>query len=324
MPEMSNQSLLDTLTERERDIARLIAEGLSNHEIAQELVLTHGTVKWYCGQIYNKLGVNTRPQAIQSLQTLRLLEKPAVSDSLSGRVRLPTPLTPLIGRQRELAAAHHLLQTTRLLTLTGPGGTGKTRLALAVAAESAGEFADGVSFVDLAPVTDASRVVKAIGYVLGVMGNANEALLDTLKHALAGQEHLLVIDNFEQVIAAAPILPQLLANAPRVKVLTTSREALRVSGEQEYAVPPLTLPVIEGSSVEDVQQSEAISLFMQRVKMVLPDFQITDENAPSIVQICTRLDGLPLAIELAAARGKLLSPQALLARLDSSLNTLTR
>src|SRR5258708_8673687 len=187
MPEMSNQSLLDTLTERERDIARLIAEGWSNHEIAQQLVLTHGTVKWYCGQIYSKLGVNSRAQAVKSLSTLLLLENPTASSPASGSVRLPTPVTPFIGRQREIAAIRHLLQTNRLLTLTGPGGTGKTRLALAVAGEAASAFADGVSFVDLAPVTDASLVAKAIAQELGVMENAHEALLGTLKRALAGQ-----------------------------------------------------------------------------------------------------------------------------------------
>jgi predicted ATPase len=304
------------------DIARLIVDGLSNREIAQELVLTYGTVKWYCGQIYSKLGVSTRIQAIQSLQTLHFLEKPASSSPPSSKIHLPTPLTYLVGRQREIIATRHLLQTNRLLTLTGTGGTGKTRLALAVAEAMTHEFADGVSFVDLAPVKDASLLVKAIARALGVKENINEALLDTVTRVLAGQEHLLVVDNFEHVIAGAPIIPQLLTSAPRLKILATSREALRVSGEQEYAVPPLALPVIEASSAEEIQQSEAISLFIQRVRMVLPDFQITNENAAQIAQICTRLDGLPLAIELAAARCKLLSPQAMLARLDSRLNTL--
>src|SRR5690242_3252167 len=145
---MSAQSPMDTLTERELDIARLIAGGLSNNQIAEELVLTHGTVKWYCGQIYSKLGVASRSEAVKALSALRTLEKRAPSSPSSGRVRLPTPMTQLIGRRREIATVRHLLRTTRLVTLTGPGGTGKTRLALAVAGEIASEFADGVSFVD--------------------------------------------------------------------------------------------------------------------------------------------------------------------------------
>jgi predicted ATPase/DNA-binding CsgD family transcriptional regulator len=320
---MAHQPRLDSLTEREREIARLIAAGLSNHEIAEKLVLTHGTVKWYCGQIYSKLGVNTRAHAVKLLNALHPLEKSTAKRPPSRNVQLPTPLTPLIGRQQEIAAISHLLQTNRLLTLTGPGGTGKTRLAIAVAGEVAGEFSDGVSFVDLAPLADASWVVKAIGHGLGVIDNPQEPTVETLKRALAEQEHLLLIDNFEHVIDSAPIIPQLLASAPRVKILATSREALRVSGEQEYVVPALTLPSTEGSSLEDIQQSEAVSLFVQRVRMVLPDFQLTDDNASSIALICTRLDGLALAIELAAARCKLLPPQVMAGRLDSPLNILT-
>ena len=320
---MSYQPPLDALTERELDIARLIADGLSNHEIAQQLVLTHGTVKWYCGQIYSKLGVNSRAQAIKSLKTLSLSDNPTVRrPPSSGIVRLPTPLTPLIGRQREIAAIHRLLQTNRLLTLTGPGGTGKTRLALAVAGEAASEFADGISFVNLASLSDAALVVKTITHALGIMENPNEPALETLKRALAEQEHLLLIDNFEQVIEGSSVIPQLLESAPLVKILVTSREALRVSGEQEYAVPPMALPILEGSSIVEIEQSEAVTLFQQRATMIRPDFLLTEDNIPVVAEICVRLDGLPLAIELAAARCKLLTPQAMLARLSSRLNTL--
>lgn len=321
---MSYRPPLDALTERELDIARLIADGLSNHEIAQQLVLTHGTVKWYCGQIYSKLGVNSRAQAIKSLETLSLSDNLTVRrPPSSGVVRLPTPLTPLIGRQREIAAIHRLLQTNRLLTLTGPGGTGKTRLALAAAGEAASEFADGISFVSLASLSDAALVVKTITHALGIMENPNEPALETLKRALAEQEHLLLIDNFEHVIEGSSVIPQLLESAAQVKILVTSREALRVSGEQEYAVPPMNLPILEGSSIAEIEQSEAVTLFKQRATMIRPDFLLTEDNIPVVAEICVRLDGLPLAIELAAARCKLLTPQAMLARLSSRLNTLT-
>ena len=320
---MTDQHLLDTLTERERDISRLIVDGLSNHEIAQELVLTHGTIKWYCGQIYSKLGVSNRAEAIKSIQTLRITENSASESLSSGKTRLPTPLTPFIGRQREMGEIRHLLKTNRLLTLTGVGGTGKTRLALVVAAETADDFADGVTFVDLAPLSDAAQVAKAIAYTLGVVENPNEALVETLKRALAGQEHLLLIDNFEHVIESAPMIPQLLASAPRVKMLITSREALRISGEQEYAIPPLTLPSVQADSVHNIHASEAMALFTQRVRLIRSDFELTDDNMQAVAEVCVRLDGLPLAIELAAARCKMLSPQAMLARLGNRLNTLT-
>ena len=163
--------------------------------------------------------------------------------------------------------------------------------------------------------------MKTIAGVLGVIENPAEPQLDTLKRALASRDLLLVIDNFEHVIEAAPLVAELLAAAPRLKVLITSREALRLSGEQEYPVPPLSLP--SADSPDALLESEAGSLFVQRAQRLLPHFEVTEDNAPAIAQICARLDGLPLAIELAAARCKLLSPQAMLARLDSRLTTLT-
>jgi predicted ATPase len=216
-----------------------------------------------------------------------------------------------------------LLQTSRLLTLTGPGGTGKTRLALQVASEMLDDFADGVYFVDLAPLSDDTLVAKAVAGVLGVLENAREPLTATLKRVLAEQEVLLLLDNFEHVIEAASLVANLLATAPRLKILVTSREVLRLSGEQEYPVPPLSLPSGDGLSIQRLTESEAVSLFVQRALMTQPRFEIRGDNAPAVAQICTRLDGLPLAIELAAAHTKLLPPQMLLARLDSRLSALT-
>ncbi len=319
-------ALLDPFTVRELEILRLLAEGLSDKEIAGQLFLTPGTIKWYNKQIYSKLGVTSRTQAIAQAKRQGLLEKEAdepLHPPSTPRIDLPAQMTSFIGRKREIVEVKQLLQNTRLLTLTGVGGTGKTRLALRVASDVLGGFADGVYFVDLAPVNAAELVTNAVAAVLGVIENPTELHLHTLKRALAGRELLLVIDNFEHVIEAAPLLSELLAAAPRLKALVTSREALRLSGEQEYPVPPLSLPSVEAVSIQDVTRSEAGSLFVQRAQMMQPHFEVTGENAPAIAHICARLDGLPLAIELAAARCKLLNPQALLTRLDNRLNALT-
>jgi len=331
LPPLPTLPAPESFTPRELKILRLVALGLSNREIADELVLAHETVHWYTKQIYSKLGSHSRVPAIVRARELGLLEHvPSAStgdDALRSAAppkhNLPAPATQFVGRRREIAEVNHLLHTSRLLTLTGPGGTGKTRLALRVASEHVYDFADGAYFVDLAPLSDDTLVARAIAAVLGVLGNARESLLDTLKRVLTAQEILLLIDNFEHVIEAASLVSELLAAAPRLKVLVTSREALRLSGEQEYPVPPLSLPSGDRLSIQHLTESEAVSLFVQRVQMIQPRFEVRGDNGPAIAQICTRLDGLPLAIELAAARTKLLPPQMLLARLDSRLSALT-
>jgi predicted ATPase/DNA-binding CsgD family transcriptional regulator len=321
----------ESFTPRELEILRLAALGLSNRGIADELVVAHETVRWYTKQIYSKLGAHGRVPALVRARELGLLEHAPSASTGDAALRsaappkhnLPAPATNFVGRRREIAEVNHLLRTSRLLTLTGPGGTGKTRLALRVASENVYDFADGVYFVDLAPLSDDTLVTRAVAAVLGVIGNSRESLLDTLKRVLTAQEMLLLIDNFEHVIEAASLVSALLAAAPRLKVLVTSREALRLSGEQEYPVPPLSLPSGDRLSIQHLTESEAVSLFVQRVQMMQPRFEVRSDNAPAIAQICTRLDGLPLAIELAAARIKLLPPQMLLARLDSRLSALT-
>lgn len=312
------------LTGREKEILARLAAGLSDQQIAAELFLSPNTIRWYNRQIYSKLGVGNRTQAIAWAQELGLLEDAkAASPSSASREILPVQATPFIGRSHEIAEVKRLLQGSRLLTLTGAGGTGKTRLALNVASDVFDDFADGVCFVDLAPVHDPALVAKTIAAGLDVFEHPKEPILDTLKRALVGRDLLLLIDNFEHVITAAPLVSQLLAASLQLKALITSREALRLSGEQEYQVPPLSLPAAKMASIQDVTASEAGTLFVQRVQMVQPHFALSAANAPAIAHICARLDGLPLAIELAAARCKLLTPQALLDRLDSRLNMLT-
>jgi predicted ATPase len=242
----------------------------------------------------------------------------------SDKYNLPAQLTSFVGREREIADVKRLLATTRLLTLTGPPGTGKTRLAVQVASQVFHQFEDGVYFVELAPISDPRLVANTIGQLFAVRGTSGQPLLKTLQNYLREKRLLLLIDNFEQVIDAAPLVGGILSAAPGVKAMVTSREALRVYGEQQYAVPPLTVPDSESiASLRGLSQYEAVELFCQRARAVRPDFSLTEENAPYVCEICVRLDGLPLAIELAAARSKLLSPESMCARLESRLVTLT-
>jgi predicted ATPase len=239
---------------------------------------------------------------------------------------LPLQLSGFIGRQREVETlTRRLLQPdVRLLTLTGPGGTGKTRLALEVAEQLVDHFADGVYFVDLSAIVDPELVVFAVAQGIGVSEIVGQPLADSLQQYLRDKQALLVLDNFEQVALAAPLAPRLLVACPKLKALATSRVLLRVSGEHAFSVPPLTLPHPgHQMPVDDVDRYEAVRLFVVRAQAVKPGFAITRENAPSVVEICNRLDGLPLAIELAAARARLLSPHALVARLGNRLALLT-
>ena len=238
---------------------------------------------------------------------------------------LPAPLTRFIGRGDEIAAVGELLARNRLVTLTGPGGTGKTRLALEVAAEALTGFADGVFFVDLSSVTDFEVVPGAITAALRVREEPGRSTIETVADHLREKELLLVLDNFEQVVdGAAAVVEPLLGAAPRVKALTTSRVPLRLYGEQQFPVPPLALADPRHAfDLEALERFEAVALFVERAVEAKPDFTITPENAPAVAEITTRLDGLPLAIELAASRVKLLPPERLLERLEQRLPLLT-
>jgi predicted ATPase/class 3 adenylate cyclase len=239
---------------------------------------------------------------------------------------LPVQTTPLLGREHEVADARERLlhEDVRILTLTGPGGTGKSRLALQVAADLIDDFRDGACFVALAPITDPGLVLATIAQALEMRDVGGRPILDSLKDYLRHRTLLLVLDNFEQVLSAASAVGELLGTSSGLKVLVTSRAPLELRGEQELPVPPLDLPDPRRfPSLDALIRYAAVALFVERATAIRPDFVVTDENARAVAEICVRLDGLPLAIELAAARTRLLSPQAMLARLERRLPLLT-
>jgi predicted ATPase/DNA-binding CsgD family transcriptional regulator len=244
------------------------------------------------------------------------------AESGASRVSLPKPLTSFVGRQGELAQAKRLLRDSYLVTLTGPGGSGKTRLCITLAAEVAGDYPDGVYFVPLAPVRDPGLVPTTIAQSVGLQDARDRPLMDHLVSQLRERQMLIVLDNFEHLLASAPVVTRLLQETNALRILVSSRCSLRLSGEQECPVPPLAVPDPEATPAS-LAACESVRLFAERAAAAVPGFTISDENAPAIAQIARKLDGLPLAIELAAARVTLLPPEAIVPRLEHSLGLLT-
>src|SRR5437899_1132031 len=236
---------------------------------------------------------------------------------------LPAQPSTLIGRAREIAECQRLLEMAPLVTLTGPGATGTTRLSLDLREEAARVFLDRPFWVPLAPITDPELVPSTIAHSLGVQVSGSELPLPRLLDHIKGKRMLLVLDNFEQILPAAPVVGQLLGSSPSLQVIASSRAPLRIAGEQEFPVPPLDVPDPERlPALEVLAQSDAVRLFVERAMAVRPDFRVTADNAAPIAEIVYRLAGLPLAIELAAARVKVLTPQAMLPKLRQGLDVL--
>jgi predicted ATPase/DNA-binding SARP family transcriptional activator/Tfp pilus assembly protein PilF len=293
-----------------------------------------------CSQaLADELGVKPSPETTtlyEAIKTNRLSPQPqpvafSADSGLATDVpihhHLPAQLTSFIGRQQKMEAIREMMlrQDIRLITLTGVGGTGKTRLALEVAASLLEHFADGVFFVPLGDLSDPALVLPTIARQLGVQEGGSQSLLEIVKSSLHNKQILLILDNFEHVSKAASFIAELLAATTRLKILVTSRALLHLRGEWEVTVPPLQLPArTQAWSLPLVEQVEAVQLFVERAQAVQSDFALTEENVMPVAEICYRLDGLPLAIELAASRIKLLPPSLLLTRLYSRLKLLIR
>src|SRR5579859_1013707 len=330
--------LLEPLTRRERDVLYLLAQGLSGPEIAEKLTLAVSSVKWHSKHLYAKLEVNSKKQAIARAHELGLLgappgapvsgspqTAPSPATEPESRHNLPLQVTRFFGREGEVAQLIELLGENRLVTLTGSGGVGKTRLSLRTAEEVLADFSDGVWIVELAPLADPAQVAPQIATTLGVRDEPDRPVLDTLTHQLRQRQLLLVLDNCEHLLAVcARVADALLRACPRLRLLATSREPLGVPGEALFPVP--SLPYTDSGiavTVEKVREYAAVRLFLDRARLVTPDYQLGSHNVAAVAQICQRLDGIPLALEMAAARINILSSDQLARRLQDVFQVLT-
>ncbi len=319
--------LQEPLTRRERNILAHLAHDRSSQEIAGLEMLAYSSVKWYIHQIYAKLGVSRRSEAITRANELDLLQPdPAALDAPPiENHNLPRQLSSFIGREVEIAELVQLVQERPLVTLTGSGGTGKTRLALQAAASALPVFADGVWWVDLTPLEDPSLVALVAATVLGIRAVPSSASAQALGEFIGRKHLMLILDNCEHLIGAAGALARgLLHTCPNLHILATSREMLGIRGEKTMRCPPLSHPDPQSQpTFSELAQSEAVRLFTERAQNVSSGFRLTEANAPLVLQVCQRLDGIPLAIELAAARVRLLSMEQIAARLDNVFHLLT-
>ncbi len=312
------------LTPREMHVARLVCEGLTDREVGERLFITRRTAEWHLKQIFNKLGFNSRSQVAAWVARVQAVGSAAESSN-EHRRNLPLQLTTFVGRISQLAEIQTLLATKRLVTLAAVGGAGKTRLALEVAGRARDAYPDGTWFVDLTLAKDGHQISRVFGSALGVHERARQPMAETLIQHLSGRHLLLVVDNCEHVIDdCAGLVDTIHRSCPDVALLATSREPLRVRGETVWPVPLLAVPDAAAPiDLHELPECEAVALFLDRAHLTATNFELSAENAPAVAELCRRLEGIPLAIELAAARIGLMSPNQMLERLQDRFGLLT-
>jgi predicted ATPase/DNA-binding CsgD family transcriptional regulator len=315
-----DKMFVENLTWREQEVLTLLAKRLTNREIGDRLHLAETTVKSHVGSIISKLGVKNRRQVIERATELGLLD-PDRRPAPKPEHALPAEPTSFIGRVKELTEIRRLLGETRLLTLTGAGGIGKTRLALHVAGDLRDEFEHGVFFVSLAPISSDKHIVQAIAEAIGFPLSTEAAPIDQLSSHLRRRQLLLVLDNFEHLPTGVDIVAEILQRAPNVKVLATSRENLKLQGETVLNITGMGFPVQEASA--DVQEHDAIHLFLHSSRRVQPEFNPDADDLKQLTHICQLVEGMPLAIELAAGWMNVLSPRELAVEIQRGLDILT-
>jgi predicted ATPase/DNA-binding CsgD family transcriptional regulator len=317
-----------TLSNRERQVAFLVRDGLTDREISQKLVISLRTAEWHVEQIFNKLGLTSRAQvAVWAERHAMSTEGGNGEPALNALHNLPLQLTSFVGRRHEIAHIQELLSNTRLLTITGVAGVGKTRLALMVAerlVEQHVKCRDGVWVVELAGLSDPRLVAQNVASALGIRERVGRPIQDTVIEQLKPRQLVLVLDNCEHLIeGCADVVEGILRACPQVMVLATSREVLHVPGERTWRVPSMALPDAALTEVGSIASSEAVELFVARARQAAAGFAITQANAAAVSNICQRLDGIPLAIELAAAKVPALTPEQIVVRLDQRFLLLT-
>ena len=317
--------LVEPLTHRERDILARLASNLYGREIAEALTLSPNSIKGYTRQIYAKLGVNSRQEALRRARELGLLDPKTTPPFHSHN--LPATITPFVGRQNELAQVRQLLANPdyRLLTLTGAGGAGKTRLALRVANELQATYPQGAWLAELASLSSPELLAQTVAAAFNLRPELERPSPNVLIDYLRDKNLLLVLDNCEHLLAAcASLANSLLLACPNLHILATSRERLGIEAEQTYLVPSLSFPELgEKKSPQELIQYDAIDLFIRRARTALPDFELDEENAEAVTGICRHLDGIPLALELAAARLRVMGAEQIASQLEDRFRLLT-